>query len=116
MGPFEAISNRDRAKKQLLDHMASSISTDTQSVRDTDAVSHVGEANRLLQEYLKTMRELHSAMHRDSDAHPYPSMVGTLDQMYNDDLRQTTGQSEELYPESKQVQEGEGESSQAPMK
>jgi hypothetical protein len=55
-------------------------------------------------------------MHRDSDAHPYPSMVGTLDQMYNDDLRQTTGQSEELYPESKQVQEGEGESSQAPMK
>jgi hypothetical protein len=57
MGPFEAISNRDRAKKQLLDHMASSISTDTQSVRDTDAVSHVGEANRLLQEYLKTMRD-----------------------------------------------------------
>ncbi|GFZ51905.1 hypothetical protein JCM24511_09674 [Saitozyma sp. JCM 24511] len=111
MGLFEAISNRDRAKKQLLDHMGSTTSTDTQSVRDTNAVSHTSEANRLLQEILKTMSELHSAMHCNSDEGPRSSMIETLDQMYIDDLRQTTARFEEIYRASEQAQEGEGESS-----
>jgi hypothetical protein len=112
----DALRSHVRAATQLISHMAMSADlAASQSFTETDSASRLAEANRLLQEYLKTMSELRSAGRQAEELDPSPPTIETWEKIHSLNLRETITLFKELYPTSDLVQEGDEEPLQAPL-